>query len=66
MKPRRHVLACAFGSMLAVATGPGLAPAQQPLNFDFERPSVAGPERPWGELRLVGIRERTGRELRSR
>ncbi len=37
-----------FACLVAVAAGPRTATAQMPLNLDFERPSVAGPDRPWG------------------
>lgn len=43
MKPRLRSLS----ALLAVVL-PGGAGAQQPLNLDFEQPSVARPDRPWG------------------
>lgn len=40
---------CFFtGTLLTLAARPGAAWAQQPLNLDFETPSVAGYDRPWG------------------
>lgn len=40
---------CLFtGTVVTLAARPGAAWAQQPLNLDFETPSVAGYDRPWG------------------
>ena len=34
--------------VLLLVLAPGAAPAQRPLNLDFETPAVTGPDRPWG------------------